>query len=230
MQMVTGRGASASDGIQMRPPATLCPVDVMRQLERRLEAVLDRAVGQFFRGTPHVAELAGSIVRVLDLAVGDEGSVPNRIVVPVPSEPPDPEALTAMEDAITRATIERGWRLEGPVKILPAAVRGVSATFEPGTLPVWATLEGPTTLEVRHNRSIIGRSPGADVVVDDPSVSRRHALLWRQDDRVLMRDLESANGTTIDSTAVGGKPVTVPDGSLVTFGMVACRVRLARDA
>jgi hypothetical protein len=202
----------------------------MRQLERRLEAVLDRAVGQFFRGTPHVAELAGSIVRVLDLAVGDDGSVPNRIVVPAPSDPPHPEALAAMEEAITRATIERGWRLEGPVVVITAAVKEVSASFEPGTLPVWATLEGPTTLEVRHNRSIVGRSPRADVVVDDPSVSRRHARLWRQDDRVLVQDLESANGTTIDSIALGAKPVTVRNGSLITFGTLACRLRMARDA
>jgi hypothetical protein len=112
----------------------------MRQLERKLEAVLERSVGQVFRGTAHVSELAGSLVRVLDLSVDSEGLVPNRILVPgtVPAE-----SVPALEAAIAAAIFERGWRIEGPVTVVPSDVRSVTVTIERGRLPAWAILDGP---------------------------------------------------------------------------------------
>jgi hypothetical protein len=202
-------------------------VDVMRQLERRLEAVIERAAGQFFRGTPHVAELAGSIVRVLDLSVDSNGLVPNRILVPAQNTVA-PESISALENAITFAVAERGWRLEGPVTVVPSEVRSTTVTVEPGPLPVWGVLRGSDEQALRLNRAVIGRSSSCDVVLDHPSVSRRHAMLWCQDERVLCVDLGSSNGTTVDSAPVGSAPVSVEEGSRLTFG--SARYRFHRTA
>ena len=202
--------------------ATLYGVDVMRRLERTLESVLERTAGQLFKGAPHVSELAGSIVRVLDLSVNSAGLVPNKILVPVPI--PD-GTISALESAIADAVAERGWRTEGPITVVPTDVRAVTVTVERGAQDAWGSLRGSEVKELRVNRAVVGRSSRCDVVLDDPSVSREHARLWRQDDRVLCVDLGSSNGTTVDGKPVGTAPVEVEEGSTVTFGAAEFRFR-----
>src|SRR5688572_9579721 len=48
---------------------------------------------------------------------------------------------------------------------------------------------------------IIGRSRECSIHIDDPSVSRRHAQLYPDEDRVEVVDLDSANGTWVIRTA-----------------------------
>lgn len=50
---------------------------------------------------------------------------------------------------------------------------------------------------------LIGRDYRCDVVVDEPSVSRQHARLVFRDDKWIMHDLKSTNGTIVDGTRVG---------------------------
>jgi DNA-binding NtrC family response regulator len=49
---------------------------------------------------------------------------------------------------------------------------------------------------------VIGREEPADLVVDDPSVSRRHARLVVDDDGVKLEDLGSKNGTSVGGAAL----------------------------
>ncbi len=51
-------------------------------------------------------------------------------------------------------------------------------------------------------RILVGRSPSADLRLDDPSVSRLHARIEMRDDGVYVEDLGSRNGTTVDGEAV----------------------------
>jgi pSer/pThr/pTyr-binding forkhead associated (FHA) protein len=66
------------------------------------------------------------------------------------------------------------------------------------TLEIW----GPTSrsvLELDGERITVGRSTGnAIVVCDDSSVSRQHALLERIGDVWFIRDVGSANGSTVN--------------------------------
>jgi hypothetical protein len=50
---------------------------------------------------------------------------------------------------------------------------------------------------------LLGRLPDCDVVLGDPTVSRRHARLNFRDGRWLLQDLESRNGTTVNGAPVG---------------------------
>jgi pSer/pThr/pTyr-binding forkhead associated (FHA) protein len=43
--------------------------------------------------------------------------------------------------------------------------------------------------------NVLGRSPECDVVVSDPSISRRHAELHLVESELHIKDLESRNGT-----------------------------------
>ena len=47
----------------------------------------------------------------------------------------------------------------------------------------------------------IGRSPAADIVLDDASVSRRHALVARRGERTVILDDRSLNGVHVNGTA-----------------------------
>lgn len=49
----------------------------------------------------------------------------------------------------------------------------------------------------------MGRRPDNDVVVDDDTVSRRHALIIESPDGYVLRDLTSTNGTFVNKKKVG---------------------------
>jgi hypothetical protein len=62
----------------------------------------------------------------------------------------------------------------------------------------------------------IGRSLAADVRFDDPTVSRRHALLVRQPDGVRVLDDRSLNGVFVNGERIEGK--LLQDGDEIVVG------------
>uniref|UniRef100_UPI00117FA462 FHA domain-containing protein n=1 Tax=Streptomyces sp. JHA26 TaxID=1917143 RepID=UPI00117FA462 len=71
----------------------------------------------------------------------------------------------------------------------------------------------------------LGRSADADVALDDPDVSRMHcAVTVAADGRVSVADLGSTNGTTLDGTRVGERPVRFAPGALLRIGESALRL------
>ena len=50
---------------------------------------------------------------------------------------------------------------------------------------------------------VLGRHHACDVVLSDPSVSRRHARLVFRDGNWVLQDLDSTNGTTVNGVLVG---------------------------
>jgi hypothetical protein len=69
---------------------------------------------------------------------------------------------------------------------------------------------------------MVGRLPDCDLVIEDPSVSKRHAVI--QWDRVMRRctvsDSGSTNGTMVNGAGLGGPEIQLRDGDLVLFGNV----------
>jgi membrane fusion protein (multidrug efflux system) len=63
---------------------------------------------------------------------------------------------------------------------------------------------------------IIGRSPGADMVVDDAQCSGRHAMVLLRGDRCTIRDLDSANGTFVNRERVD--QTEIRPGDRLTIG------------
>ena len=71
--------------------------------------------------------------------------------------------------------------------------------------------------------AVVGRSRTADIVIDDKSVSRKHAELTDDGTQFVVRDLHSANGTW-----VGGRRIdreVLRDGMEVEFGSIRARFR-----
>ena len=62
------------------------------------------------------------------------------------------------------------------------------------------------------SKLIIGRSPDADVVIDNTAISRHHSSLELRDGRHYLADLKSTNGTTVNGKKIASKvPVTEKD-------------------
>jgi Protein of unknown function (DUF3662)/FHA domain len=206
-------------------------VSLARSLERRLERLFEGATGRVFSGRLHPSELAGRIAREADLSRYRHESGPataNKYVLTVNSTDldVDPSALERkLETALAEHAASAGLLFEGPPTVLIRTSESVppgqfqcEPSVEPGRLPPWAHLTGSgSSLEIRANRVIVGRSNEADLVVPFDNVSRKHALVWRADGQAWVQDLESANGTSVDGVAVGEKPVPLSHGSVLSL-------------
>lgn len=74
---------------------------------------------------------------------------------------------------------------------------------------------------------LVGRAADADLRLDDPSVSRRHAIL-HTGPPLSIEDLDSQNGTRVDGTlAERGRPLVIRAGSLVEVGDAVIVIRAA---
>lgn len=119
---------------------------------------------------------------------------------------------------------------QDPTGILPV-MRPVLADLlegEPAVpLAYLVVLTGPArgmTLVVDTLPIEVGRSPEADLVLPDDTVSRRHAVLRGDRSAIEVEDLGSSNGTSINGNPMVGA-LGLLDGDLVTFGSATCLVK-----
>jgi hypothetical protein len=66
----------------------------------------------------------------------------------------------------------------------------------------------------------MGRSVDDDLVIDDPGLSRRHALIETVDAAILITDCGSRNGTFVNGNKIAG-PTPLKDGDLISIGSIA---------
>ena len=100
--------------------------------------------------------------------------------------------------------LEEGYRMTAPVQFLVRYRRDSNA---------WQ--EQP----VNQGELVLGRAPDADLRLDDPDVSRRHARLTLSPDGLGLTDLGSTNGTQVDGKPLSpGKQVTLRPGQAFTLG------------
>ena len=78
-------------------------------------------------------------------------------------------------------------------------------------------------------RLTIGRGAEADIRIDDPDLSRRHAELSVSADRVWLADCGSTNGTVLGGSRIGPDPVTLPPQTPVRLGETTLLLRLGED-
>lgn len=71
---------------------------------------------------------------------------------------------------------------------------------------------------------VIGRSPGADIVIGDDFVSGRHARVLPDGEGLILEDLESTNGTVLN-----GQRITRPQPLRPGDDIVVGDVRLSVD-
>ena len=89
--------------------------------------------------------------------------------------------------------------IKGPALVIRSGGGRAGETFVPGA-----------------ERTLIGRSPDCDVFLDDVTVSRRHAILVREDGEFTIEDQGSLNGTFVNRKRI--ETARLEDGDEVQIG------------
>jgi DNA-binding CsgD family transcriptional regulator len=82
-----------------------------------------------------------------------------------------------------------------------------------------AMADTPPRFILRDAVSLLGRSDDCDIVIEAPSVSRRHAQLAVRGSAVIVTDMGSTNGTFVDDQPV--QRATALSGQRLRFGKVS---------
>ncbi len=114
-----------------------------------------------------------------------------------------------------------------PEEVLAAAGGApVAAPFAwgaplPDPIPHLVGLDGPTAgqrYDLNQGAASIGRDAGNQIVINDPSISRRHASIQLQGEGFVLRDEGSANGIFVNGHKVEGQ--SLRPGDTVQIGRV----------
>jgi hypothetical protein len=218
-------------------------VGVLDRFERGVERAVNGVFARAFRSEVQPVEVASALRRELDdrAAVLSRGRtlVPNSFVVEL--GPTDHEKIASWQDtladelvvAVTTHAEKQRYSFVGPVRVdfveaddletgvfrvLSSTVKGRVAPATPRTANV-----GRPRLEVDGRGyvlseavTVIGRGSDADVVVDDPGVSRQHVEVRVGAAGARLVDLGSTNGTFVDDERVSSTDLF--DGAVVTIG------------
>src|SRR3984957_20185701 len=84
-------------------------------------------------------------------------------------------------------------------------------------------------LELTEGQFVVGRSAGCQLSLDDPLVSRRHALLVVSREGVTVEDLGSRNGVVINGDRIGGVRLVTP-GDKILIGSQELTLLEGRDS
>jgi DNA-directed RNA polymerase subunit RPC12/RpoP len=87
---------------------------------------------------------------------------------------------------------------------------------EPGQYLAYRSGDDDVAFELQREWTRIGRSLAADIRFDDPTVSRRHALIVRQPDGLRVLDDRSLNGVFVNGERVEWS--TLADGDEIVIG------------
>ncbi len=130
-------------------------------------------------------------------------------------------------ERFTRASLFTGTRF-GPRSPEPtsedreALLAEARALVEaPGEYLAWREGDAVRVAALEREWTRIGRSLAADVRFDDPTVSRRHALIVRQPDGVRVLDDRSLNGVFVNGERV--RDAVLRDGDEIRLGEVGMR-------
>ncbi len=115
---------------------------------------------------------------------------------------------------------------ELPVPAYESAAQTSLIEQSPPARRTWLDIDGHA-YPLAGSVNVLGRGEDADVVVDDPGVSRRHAeiRLSSQGDRLVatLRDLDSTNGTLVDGERISSRQLS--EGTTITVGRTRATYR-----
>lgn len=214
---------------------------VLSRFERRLEGLVEGAFARVFRGGVEPVEIAKALQREAEdkkAITGARTLVPNAFVVELskgdaakltPYAVPLGAELAAM---VREHAAERRWTFVGPVVVTLEEhddldtgvfrVRSAVQEGEPDPVPTTTTTGQPrlrvvngagasNEIPLTRDVLVVGRASTADIRLDDTGVSRQHAEVRREGDDVVIVDLGSTNGTSVNGRVVERARLTPGD-------------------
>ncbi|SDS85979.1 FHA domain-containing protein [Nocardioides scoriae] len=231
------------------------------QFENRLEQMVSGVFARTFRSAVQPVEIASALAREVDnsaqILSRDRRLVPNDFHVELSQ--PDHERLTGLGPQLTTELTEmlrdhaseQSYVFTGPVTIALESsddlttgrfrVRSaaVARTRVSGGDPTDTAVRRATAALLHHGEVLplappgilIGRGNDADLRIDDPGVSRRHAEIRVEhpqvpgdEPRVTLIDLGSTNGVSVDGKRV--EQARLVDGATIKIGTTTLTLRL----
>lgn len=222
----------------------------LQRFEHRLEQMVSGVFARTFRSAVQPVEIAAALAREVDnsaqILSRDRRLVPNDFHVELST--PDHERLGSLGDALRQELIgqlkehaaAQSYVFTGPVDItLESAEDLTTGRFRVRSQALSKVSQsGPEASETQVRRAaayvevngerlplaapgiVIGRGNEADLRVNDPGVSRRHAEIRvtadSEGDRVSVHDLGSTNGILVNGRRV--ENATLADGAVIRLG------------
>lgn len=125
------------------------------------------------------------------------------------------QGLQTLEAAVLRQSPHLDLRSSTEPLTRPVDRADPGTTLRGGAPRMWLHLDQDSEWPI-DDVVTVGRHPECDILLDDPSVSRRHVEIRRTGLGGILRDLDSANGTTVnDATAL---QCVLVDGDRVRVG------------
>jgi DNA-binding winged helix-turn-helix (wHTH) protein len=125
---------------------------------------------------------------------------------------------SAREPRFLRTVHRHGYAFQGEaIEVEPGAIDTHRATG------YWLVTSS-RQIALLPGDNVVGRDPEVRIWLDEPSVSRRHALIRVGVDQITIEDLQSKNGTHVRETRVIA-PTALKDGDELRFGSVVVRIR-----
>jgi forkhead-associated protein len=232
---------------------------VFDRAEKKIGAAVDKVFARAFKGDVQPVEIAAGIQRELDaearLLSRDKRLVPNIFTVSLSPHDynrlfPYSKTLNAeITPDLREHAAERSYVFNGPIQILYVLDQSLptgqfhitsQATSQnqeqPGPPPRAAQQLVLEVGGVRHPLVppglVIGRGSNADLRVNDPGVSRRHAMISvtgpLENRTITIEDLGSTNGIHVDGSRV--KSARLTNGSRIEIGNTRMLVHSPAEA
>jgi hypothetical protein len=214
---------------------------VLKKVENRLERIFERSLSRPFNNSLQPIEIGARIIREIDLTrrLSSQGPISANLVRvwlgPIDADRFNgfQKALIAeLEETVRQHAVSEGYNFVGPVKVevfidddLKAGNLAVKTEFVGGESQPRLIADDGRTFNIGDRPLVIGRSPDVDVVINDTNVSRRHAEVWRTNEGVAVRDLESTNGTFVNGHRITAVSLSPRDD--VTVATLHLRIELA---
>jgi hypothetical protein len=126
----------------------------------------------------------------------------------------------------------------GVFRVRSSAKAGVTPMQQPTSGPPGHSAPSPFRAEARliisgtpyplsRQVTVLGRGTEADLRIDDPGVSRKHAQISISGDTAVVTDLGSTNGTLVDGQRVG--QAALVDGTEIRLGNTTAVFQRQRD-
>ena len=217
---------------------------ILDKFEQGVERVVNGAFSKAFRSEVKPVELASALRREVDDRAASVGVgrtvVPNEFTIELAEADLDhidewgAEALAdELAANVTEHATKQHYAFVGPVtvsfeqgeELVAGRFRLRSATVRGAVAPATSSAPSPRhpLLDIDGQRylltgplTVIGRGSEADIIVDDPGVSRRHLEIRVTPDGVVATDLGSTNGVFVEGHQVPA--ATLVDGNTVTIG------------
>ncbi len=161
----------------------------------------------------------------------EESIVPPPVptLSPAPTPPPDINSKTiAEQDIVSPPELDNEKTIDQHDSEAHRTVADSNIVPAPPTPPppptVFTILVGAIERELTDGEYSIGRVEGNDIVVNENSISRKHATLKMTGNKVVIKDSESKNGVHVDGVRIETQTL-ITTNSRVLLGEVTLSIR-----